>query len=318
MNEFLTWAVPISVALALIGLSYAMLPSASRKGDFWMAGFWFGVGTLVLVIRFTYWALTSGHSLRLRLIICSAVVVILTAITIDAFRSIHDKYNRWAQANLNVPSKSSPLDKASEEIAATIKNISILAEEGNQLLRDGKSTVVNWTKAKDWAARAEDFIKRHVNPESSAYFSFATSKLYPGLAVNREYVNWIYTRVERLGELASDVRAGKSIRVIGSTPNSREIELIDQLIALRDKGHEILRRLSARRTLTPYTKQFEEWKGDVQVYLDTASPGFAKRFSSPLTEYSYPRSTSTRTRNLADELYTRLMRLEGFIRELTK
>ena len=92
-----------------------------------------------------------------------------------------------------------------------IRQLSDFAEEGNQLIRRNKERArgVEWHKAREWAERAETYIKQHVNDQQAAYFSLATTKPYPGLAVDRLFVDWVQTRIDRLGEIASDLRSGK-------------------------------------------------------------------------------------------------------------
>jgi hypothetical protein len=100
MNEFLTWALPIFIALALFALSYNALQVASRSGDYWMANVWFGLGALVLALRFIYWGITTSRSLTLRLIVCFLVVGSLVVITVEAFRSINHKRRRWIEDSI--------------------------------------------------------------------------------------------------------------------------------------------------------------------------------------------------------------------------
>jgi hypothetical protein len=99
MNEALTWGLPIVAALALFTLSYTLLPSATRKGDYWMAGVWFVGGVLVLVLRVSYWGVTSNHRFGLRAVVCVVVIGGLAALSIEAFRSIDHKRRRLAETN---------------------------------------------------------------------------------------------------------------------------------------------------------------------------------------------------------------------------
>jgi hypothetical protein len=66
---------------------------------------------------------------------------------------------------------------------------------------------VDSPKSRDWAKRAETYIWENISEESAAYFSLETREhAYPGLAVHREYVDWIYTRIQRIAEIAAEIR----------------------------------------------------------------------------------------------------------------
>lgn len=91
--------------------------------------------------------------------------------------------------------------------AERIRQLSDLAEEADQIIARGTGVEVDWSKAREWAQRAEAYILQFVNEESAAYFSLETREhAYPGLAVNRIYVDWVYTRTQRIAEIASEVR----------------------------------------------------------------------------------------------------------------
>jgi hypothetical protein len=91
--------------------------------------------------------------------------------------------------------------------AERIRRLSEFAEEGDRIIANGKGVEVDWPKAKEWAKRAETYIWERVGEESAAYFSLETREhAFPGGAVNRTYVDWVYTRIQRIAELASEVR----------------------------------------------------------------------------------------------------------------
>ena len=123
---------------------------------------------------------------------------------------IADKsYKRSLQHNSlsgQSPHSSATIDP--KEQTEIIRQLSSFAEEGNQLIINNRQRArgVEWPKAKNWAERAEAYIKQHINEQQAAYFSLATTKPYPGLAVDRRFVDWVQTRIDRLGEIALEVR----------------------------------------------------------------------------------------------------------------
>jgi hypothetical protein len=106
--------------------------------------------------------------------------------------------------------------------------------------------------------------------------------------------------------------------VLGLAQKSAAVELVERLAAFRVEGNELLGRFSIDRTVRPYTELFEDWKNRVQTYLDGASTGYARRFRSKTIDYPYTGAASARTRTIANEMFTRIMRLEEFIKERTK
>jgi hypothetical protein len=120
---------------------------------------------------------------------------------------------------------------AAETVRADlIRNLSNFAEEGNQLLILKMN--VDWPKARDWAARAEAYIRQHISVESAEYLSLATTEPFPGHAVNRDYVDWVHTRRQRLGEIASDIRSKRVEREIGTFKSATkpDLEFVNSLI----------------------------------------------------------------------------------------
>lgn len=110
-----------------------------------------------------------------------------------------------------------------------------------------------------------------------------------------------------------------TIRVKGQSGSGHEtqtaLQVVDRLIAFRDEGKELQRKLAIERVLVPYADNFEEWKARAQAYLDKTSNGFARRFKSETPEYPYPGKSSANTKELANKLYARILRLDEFIRE---
>src|SRR5258705_3920086 len=91
--------------------------------------------------------------------------------------------------------------------AERIRELSSFAEQGDQIITYGKGTEVDWPKAREWAKQVEAYIWEHVSEVSAAYFSLETREhAYPGGAVNRVYVDWVYTRIRRIAEIAAEVR----------------------------------------------------------------------------------------------------------------
>lgn len=92
--------------------------------------------------------------------------------------------------------------------AERIGRLSGFAEEGDQLITENRQrTEVDWPKAKAWAESAHAYIAEHVNDESAAFFSSETREHpYPGGAIDRHFVDWIHTRIQRIAEIVSDVR----------------------------------------------------------------------------------------------------------------
>jgi hypothetical protein len=99
LSEVLSWGLPVFASLALIALSYSALQVASRSGDYRIAQVWFGLGAVILVVRLLYWGITSTRSSSLRFIACTVVFAGLLLTTVEAFRSISDKRERWIKSN---------------------------------------------------------------------------------------------------------------------------------------------------------------------------------------------------------------------------
>lgn len=94
------------------------------------------------------------------------------------------------------------------KLAEAIRQLGELAEEGDQLLiRYREKSDVDWTAANDWASKVEEVIKERAGEDSAAYFSLAVTKPYPGPAVNRRFVDSMHTRIQRIGEIVSELRA---------------------------------------------------------------------------------------------------------------
>jgi len=93
------------------------------------------------------------------------------------------------------------------------------------------------------------------------------------------------------------------------------LQVVKRLVAFRDEGKQLQRSLSIERVLVPYADSFQEWRTKVQSYLDETSGGFARRFKSKAPEYPYPGKSSAETRELSDNIYACVLRLEEFIRE---
>jgi hypothetical protein len=92
--------------------------------------------------------------------------------------------------------------------AEIITRLSDFAEEGNILLRRNKEkSEPDISMVNGWEKRAEVYIQQNIDEAAAAYFSLSSApNLYPGLAIHRELVNSIYTRIQRLDKLASEVR----------------------------------------------------------------------------------------------------------------
>lgn len=92
--------------------------------------------------------------------------------------------------------------------AKRIEQLSRFAEEGDRLILEYREKLIpDWPKAKAWGGSAYTFISEHVNDESAAYFSLETREhAYPGGAIDRIFVDWVYTRMQRIAEIASEVR----------------------------------------------------------------------------------------------------------------
>lgn len=99
MNELLTWGLTVFVSLALFALCYNQLQVATRSGDYMIAQGWFGIGALVLVVRFMYWRITSNRDLTLRAVICVVVCGGVCGATVAVFSSINHKRQRWVESN---------------------------------------------------------------------------------------------------------------------------------------------------------------------------------------------------------------------------
>jgi hypothetical protein len=107
MNELLTWGLPFAVALGLIALSYNQLQVASRSGDYLIAKIWFTNGALTLFLRFIYWGITTNRILALRIVVCVLVCGSLVWVTVEAFRSINHKRQRWIESNAGAAEEKS-------------------------------------------------------------------------------------------------------------------------------------------------------------------------------------------------------------------
>jgi hypothetical protein len=92
--------------------------------------------------------------------------------------------------------------------AKQIEQLSRFAEEGDRLIIEYKEKLKpDWTTAKTWGGSAHTYISEYINDESAAYFSLETREhLYPGAAIDRIFVDWVYTRIKRIAEIASEVR----------------------------------------------------------------------------------------------------------------
>jgi hypothetical protein len=91
-------------------------------------------------------------------------------------------------------------------VAVTLRHLSELAEEGTQILNGSLGVNVDWSRANDWAGRVEECMKEQVSEDAAAYLALSVTKPYPGLAVNRAFVDFIHTRIQRIGEIASELR----------------------------------------------------------------------------------------------------------------
>jgi hypothetical protein len=94
--------------------------------------------------------------------------------------------------------------------------------------------------------------------------------------------------------------------------------MLEQLGAYRDEGNDLLQRLSIHRVLVPYEQEFGTWRKKVQDYLDQRSHGYAVRFRSKNIDHQCSKGASTTTRPLVNMLYTCIMRLDEFIREMSR
>src|SRR2546425_1216400 len=95
MAELLSWGLPIVVGLALWTLSYNAIQTASRAEDYHLAVFWFGLGSLVFLVRISYWAFITTRPLALRVLVCAIACACIIAITVESIRSINHKRQRW-------------------------------------------------------------------------------------------------------------------------------------------------------------------------------------------------------------------------------
>jgi hypothetical protein len=186
VNELLTWGLPLSLALALYGLCYSTLQTASHDTDYWIARTWFALATLVCFVRLLFWGITAPSTIELRVAVCLMVAMGLAAITIASFKSISAKHQASKLRITTTPHTFSETVNR-KQIAETINDLSEFAEEGNKLILRNKERArdVEWSRAEEWARQSEAYLKQHVSEEEAAYFSLATTKPYPGLAVDR-------------------------------------------------------------------------------------------------------------------------------------
>jgi hypothetical protein len=240
--ELLTWGLPIFAALALFALCYSLLEITSRSADHQMAKVWFGVGTLILVARVVYWAVTSPQNFWLRLIVCSAVCLVLGVITIEAIRSINHKRTLWLDSNQNPNVKVRQLEEKQRlekpQLTVTDEERRLLKQVGDSM---GLGTPTRANKELEIARRLNDYMEqgeallRKVAHDTNAVGSsivwwetevrtyleeslgeFAAIDFiksypetpYPHAAVNRHMVNRLYTQLQRLGKLIEDQRKG--------------------------------------------------------------------------------------------------------------
>lgn len=112
------------------------------------------------------------------------------------------------EKNLRRSTQKQKRSTSHQDPTVIIKQLSDFIQEGNQFLIENREKLSpDWPNAKNWAARAEVYISDCIAPVSAAYFSMeGTPYLYPGGAISREYVNWVHTRIERLGKIASELR----------------------------------------------------------------------------------------------------------------
>jgi len=183
-----------------------------------------------------------------------------------------------------------------------------IAREMHKVLRDG-----GWQT--EWRAvltpiRETGIVLKVRNPTLS---SEANSTLIDAMA-NIGFKP-VLVRQPELQEHEATLVIGSAISV--EAPSDK-IAILKQLGDFRDEGNDLLQRLSIYRVLVPYEQEFETWRTKVQDYLEQTSQGYATRFRSKNVEYQCPLTASTRTRPLINMFYTCVMRLEEFIREISR
>ncbi|MDT4968239.1 MAG: hypothetical protein QOJ64_2976 [Acidobacteriota bacterium] len=99
--------------------------------------------------------------------------------------------------------------------------------------------------------------------------------------------------------------------------NLTEDEILERLAELQHEGANILRKLENHHVLVPYQAEAERWAEKVEIFLmGNGKKTYALRFNNSLSTHQYPSPATGTTRGLFDWLYTRLMRLDEFVREL--
>jgi hypothetical protein len=92
----------------------------------------------------------------------------------------------------------------------TAQKLNEYLQEGNRILRGG-SNVLDGTKESGafWAAEVSAYIRTRLGEFHFIEFNReAGIKPYPLPAVNRHRVDWLYTRLERLGDIITELRKG--------------------------------------------------------------------------------------------------------------
>ena len=100
-----------------------------------------------------------------------------------------------------------PRQEKVEQLAMAQK-LNEFLNEGYEILRGNPLIALSaWVVAKEWAAKVENYIRENLGEIHALDFSKeAPIKPYPHPAVNRRVVDWIYTRIERIGELITELK----------------------------------------------------------------------------------------------------------------
>jgi|SRR5215212_4979531 len=115
----------------------------------------------------------------------------------------------------------------------------------------------------------------------------------------------------------NEVKPEYKLQLPPPTLNASDQDVRTQLAEYMNEGGEILSELISRGTPEPSKTKAEDWEERVKKYLhDRKMKVYALRFSNTMITDICPALVTHRTRGLANRLYTRIKRLEEFIKEL--
>lgn len=238
MNEILTWGLPIFIGLASYGLTYSALQTASTRGDFWMARFWFALGSFVVMARFLYWGVTANRPQSVRVLVCGLIATLLIAATVESFRSIGQKQRRNEVAVSKPEGQARKVEPQEEQLSAPMRRVYDLFIKHSASLGLPEKTYTFYSGPQGDVSSQPIEVKAHLRYDPIRYAPIV------GIYVNSDnassITNGCVAALRHYREIVSELREDARRENIIFNSNMGPIEIYNEVMLSQEQATRII------------------------------------------------------------------------------